>query len=233
MILTGLIVSAICIAAMTGLSISAGLQLPEDSIPVHWNVDGVADRFVERQQAQLYLAFLPIVSILFSAVCAILPKIEPMKNNIVQSGKAYNVTWASSMILFLCIQSGIIYMMLNAGRTPIGSDTFARVIIAGSGLLFVIFGNYLPKTRQNWFLGIRTPWTLSSEFTWEKTHRFAGRLFIVAGVACLIGPFLVKGFALAILIGTASFGTLLISVVYSFFVYRTAPDKRISPDYIV
>jgi len=233
MIRTGLIVSAIVLVLMTGITIWASGQLPADNIPVHWNASGVADRFADRQEAFFVLWLIPGMALLGAAVFALLPQIEPMRDNLFKSRKAYNAVWIAAMILFLAIQGGIAYMMVQSSGDQMQSNEFVRVIIAGTGILFIVLGNYLPKTRQNWFLGIRTPWTMSSEYTWEKTHRLAGRLFFGVGFICLLSAFIVNGIGLVFVVTGSAVSSALICIVYSFIVYRSAPDKRVSPDYIV
>ena len=233
MIRYGLIVSAICLALMAGIALWAGGQLPADNIPVHWDAKGVPDRFSDRNEALFLLWMLPGSALLGALVFCLLPQIEPLQDNLFKSRKAYNAVWIATMILFLGIHGGITYMMLQSTGNQMQSNEFVRFVIAGTGILFIVMGNYLPKTRQNWFLGIRTPWTLSSEYTWEKTHRLAGRLFLAVGFLCLIGAFIVDGIALVAMVTGSALGTALISAVYSFIVYRGAPDKRVSPDYIV
>ena len=90
MIRLGLIVSAIAIVIMAGISIWAGGQLPADNIPVHWNANGVADRFSDRNEAMLLLWLLPGIALIGALVFAFLPKIEPMRDNLYKSRKAYN-----------------------------------------------------------------------------------------------------------------------------------------------
>lgn len=233
MIRPGLIVSAIVFTLMSGIAIWAMQQLPADNIPVHWNASGVADRFSDRQEATLLLWLLPVSALITAIVFCILPQIEPMRENLVKSRKAYNAVWSASMILLLAVHAGISLMMVRSSMDQPDANEFVRVVIAGTGILYVVLGNYLPKTRQNWFLGVRTPWTLSSEYTWEKTHRLAGRLFLVAGFVCLIGAFVLNGPSLIFLVAGSTAGAALISATYSFFVFRKAPDKRVSPDYIV
>lgn len=233
MIRFGLIVSAIAIVLMAGISIWVGGQLPAENIPVHWNAQGLPDRFSNRQEALLLLWLLPAIAAFSALVFLVLPRIEPMRDNLLKSRKAYKAVWVTIMLLFLGIHGGLSYMMLNSSGDAMQSNEFVRVIIAGTGIMFIVLGNYLPKTRQNWFLGVRTPWTLSSEYTWEKTHRLAGRLFFCVGFICLLAAFTVNGIYLVFVVTGASISAALISVTYSFFVYRDAPDKRISPDYIV
>ena len=233
MIRAGVIVSAIVLILMSGISIWAGGQLPADNIPVHWNAEGVPDRFSDRSEALLLLWLLPGTALFGAIVFVVLPLIEPMRDNLFKSRKAYNAVWIATMILFLGIHGGISFIMLTGTGEAMQSNEFVRFVIAGTGIMFIVMGNYLPKTRQNWFLGIRTPWTLSSEYTWEKTHRLAGRLFFAVGFICLIAAFTVDGIGLVAVVTGSAVSTALISIVYSFFVYRNAPDKRVSPDYIV
>ena len=233
MIRFGLIVSAIALVLMAGIAIWAGGQLPADNIPVHWNAEGVPDRYSDRQEALLLVWLMPLIALFSAGVFAVLPQIEPMRDNLIKSRKAYTAVWVTTMLLYLGIHAGLAYMMVQASGDQMQSNEFVRFIIAGTGVMFIILGNYLPKTRQNWFLGVRTPWTLSSEYTWEKTHRLAGRLFFGVGFVCLLAAFVVNGIYLVFIVTGASLSAALTSVVYSFLVYRDAPDKRISPDYIV
>jgi len=232
MIRTGLILSAISISLMAGISLWANGQLPADNIPVHWNANGVADRFASKSEAQFHLWLLPVASFLSAVLLAVLPNLEPMRENLLKSRKAYNVIWSAAMIMMLFLHAGICRMMVRTTGQDMASKEFARVVIAASAILFILIGNYLPKTRQNWFLGIRTPWTLSSEFTWEKTHRLAGRLFMLAGFISLIGAFVLHGISLVYMLLGVTGGAVLTSFIYSYLVYRGAPDKRGAPDYM-
>lgn len=233
MIRTGLIVSAIAIAIMAGVSLWTGARLPAENIPVHWNASGVADRFADKNEALFVIWLMPAISAFGALLFALLPQVEPMRENLFKSRKAYNAVWIATMILLLAVHGGVAAMMVQVDGSTVPADEFVRLVFAGTGLLYVIIGNYLPKTRQNWFLGIRTPWTLSSEYTWEKTHRLAGRLFLIVGITCIISAFVLNGITIVFVMTGGAIGAALISVVYSFLVYRNAPDKRVSPDYVV
>ena len=105
------------------------------------------------------------------------------------------------------------------------SDTVVRLMIAGAAALLVVIGNYMPKTRSSFMFGIRTPWTLSSDIAWEKTHRFAGPLFMLAGGLGIIGAFVFSGIWLALQLSVLAIGAALVSVVYSYFAWRSASDR--------
>src|SRR5438477_258607 len=92
-----------------------------------------------------------------------------------------------------------------------------RGVAAGAGVLLVVLGNFMGKVTRNFFVGIRTPWTLASEEVWLRTHRFGGRLFVLAGLVLLVSAFLGGGWVVAsIAIGLAA----VLSVVYSYLIYR-------------
>ena len=92
-------------------------------------------------------------------------------------------------------------------------------------LLLIVIGNYLGKVRSNFLFGIRTPWTLSSDLSWNKTHRLGGKLFVLAGIVGLIGQVVPGDNALFILLGTM-IPAVILMVVYSYLVWRDDPDRQ-------
>ena len=235
MIRTGLIVSAIAVTLMAGINLWLGAKLPADNIPVHWGIDGQPDRFGDRAEALAALWIIPAAAALTAIVLCIIPSIAPRRENLRKSRKAYVWTWTATMLLLVSVHAGIAFMKWRwlSDSEGVDANEFVRLVIAGTGILFITLGNVLPKTRQNFFLGVRTPWTLSSEYAWEKTHRLAGRLFMASGFICLIGAFVVDGIWLVSMLMACVLPSALISVVYSYFAWRSAPDKAVGPDYIV
>lgn len=233
MIRTGLIFSLIAIVGMTAVNLWAMPQIPEGQVPVHWGIDGTPDRYGDRGEALFALWMIPFATLVSSIVLALAPRLDPNGQNLLKSRKAYIAIWCSVMVMLLGVHAGIALLMVRSVTQTPDANEFVRFVIAATSILFIVKGNYLPKTRSNWFLGIRTPWTLSSDYTWERTHRLAGRLFMLAGFICLIGAFTLKGVWLVAMLLCTVLPAALISVVYSYFVYRSAPDKRVSPDYIV
>ncbi|MBV9107877.1 MAG: SdpI family protein, partial [Gemmatimonadetes bacterium] len=94
-----------------------------------------------------------------------------------------------------------------------------RTTLAGMGLLLMVIGNYLPRIRSNWWMGIRTPWTLESERVWRDTHRVGGRTFVAGGLLCAIAAFLPEPFSTFVPSAALALGAL-IPVVYSYVAYR-------------
>jgi len=221
---TGLIFTAG--AGLTMATISAGTwaALPATGdIPVHWSLDGTPDRFSGRAEAGFLLVALPVITVLAGLLLAFVPAIDPRKGNIERGRRAYLATWISVLVLLVLVHGGIARMMATGPASTSGD--FVRWVIAGCALMFIVIGNYLPKTRSSFMFGIRTPWTLSSDTAWEKTHRFAGRLFMAAGALGLAGAFLFNGLWLALQLSALVFTAAIISVIYSYFAWKSAGDR--------
>ena len=234
MIKTGLIATLIAAIIMGATSFWAMNALPTTGeIPIHWNIEGEADGFASPEEARRFIWMLPGLTIFISLILALAAKIDPRRKNIERSSRAYLAVWIGTLIFMAFISSLVSYMMVRGSVDSNIMKGFMPSIIVGSmSVFFIIIGNYLPKTRSSWFFGIRTPWTLSSEITWTKTHRITGRLFMAIGVAGLISTlFAPTIWQFIILIG----GTLTItmfSLVYSYVVWRSAPDRVTAAEYV-
>jgi uncharacterized membrane protein len=100
-----------------------------------------------------------------------------------------------------------------------------RLVLPGAGLLLIVIGNILPRARQNWFFGIRTPWTLSSERVWERTHRVGGYLMIVLGAMLVVAGFMSEGWAKLVIVVAAPVILTLGTFGYSYFLWRHERDR--------
>ncbi len=223
---TGLTWSLVATILAGGIAAYAWSALPTaGDIPVHWNIHGEPDQFAPRGQAGVYLLILPGAMALISLVLAVAPLIDPRGRNVEAGRRAYLAAWLGAMLLLLMLQGGITALMLKAGGDTSLPDGAVRWVIAAASALFVLIGNYMPKTRSSFVFGIRTPWTLSSDTAWEKTHRMAGPLFMVAGALGIAGAFLFSGIWLALQLTGLIMAAALISVVYSYFAWRSAADR--------
>ncbi len=213
------LVSVGVVAAMAALGGAAWLSLPAGAeVPIHWGVDGRPDGFADKTIA---LFSIPAGALLLTAVFALLPAIEPRRRNLEQSPRLYRAAWLGMLALFAAIQLGVVAAALDP------DFEVSRAIMAGTGVLMIVIGNYLPTTRSTWFIGIRTPWTLSSERSWERTHRLGGRLFVLFGLALLAGALLgVPGELMVpvLLVGVAL--TTIVPMAYSYVVWRDDPARR-------
>jgi uncharacterized membrane protein len=223
---TGLIWSAIAFILSCGIALYTWNALPATGdIPVHWGLNGQADQFVPKSEAWPYIALMPGVVLLIGILLSVVPVIDPRKGNIETGRKAYLATWIGTLILLTLIHAGICAAMLQASGEASPPSGVVRFVIAGCAALMIVIGNYLPKTRSSFMFGVRTPWTLSSDIAWEKTHRVAGPLFMLAGALGLAGAFLFNGIWLALQLSVLVGAAALISVVYSYFAWKNAGDR--------
>lgn len=207
------------VAAMFALSAWAWTQLPDGaSVPIHWGIDGRVDGYAPKA---IGLLMLPVITAVIAGMLAVIPRFEPRRANLERSVKAYGATWIAVVTLL-----GLVHALAVAVALGATLDV-ARLVLIGTGGLFVVIGNYLPTVRPNYLMGIRTPWTLASDLSWVKTHRVGGRLFVILGLALavlgLIGP---SPELLAIAIGGAIAIEIVVVFVYSYRVWKVDPGRR-------
>lgn len=190
-------------------------HLPE-KVPTHWNIHGEVDGYSGR----LFGAFgFPLMTLGLYFFMILLPRIDPKKRNYVKFKRAYNVIIVG-LVIFLLFMYAII--LLAAFEYPIDIGKMVRL---GIGILFIAMGNYMTQVRHNYFVGIRTPWTLADETVWKKTHRLGGILFVIAGILILLSIVLSDkiGYILTI---SSVLGVAIIAGVYSYFVYRFEVEEE-------
>lgn len=170
-----------------GLTSSIGLiiylaaiytKLP-DSIPIHYNYEGAIDGYGSKSILWI-IALIPLLTFIgmfFSR------KLDPKRENYEKFDESYRII-RNVLTLFLAL------LMLITMLIPAGYDiNIPLAITSVLSLLFIVLGNYLLTVKQNYFLGIRTPWTLASDNVWRKTHRLAGYEFIILGFVSIAGAF--------------------------------------------
>lgn len=186
-------------------------QLPE-RVPVHWGVDGKPDDWGSRAFA---VWLWPIILSAMVPLFALLPRIDPRRRNYAQFRGAYLVLIPLVMGMMLGFQVLTMRASLDGGTIDIG-----RWIGIGTGLLFLVLGTILPSLKPNWFIGIRTPWTLEDDRVWQSSHRFGGRVFVVLGLTiALVGGFASNRLAFLVMMA-GIFGATLVIVLHSLIVYR-------------
>ena len=199
----------IIVAISVAASLAVFSRLP-DTIATHWGSAGD----VNGTSPKLWGAFVVPVILLFIAIMMrALPSIDPRRENYPKFAGAFDAIFISTMLLLLVLHIALLAAGLGY---PVAMDRLAPI---GVGLLLMVLGNVLPRARPNWFVGVRTPWTLSSDRVWEKTHRLAGYVFVIAGfVVAIIGLTGVPlaAYFLGPLIGAAA----LLLVVYSYVEWR-------------
>jgi uncharacterized membrane protein len=184
-------------------------RLP-DTIPTHWNMDGQPNDWSSRA----FGAWLtPVLLLGMWGLLRVLPAIDPRGANYAKFVGAFEAIIDSVMLFLL----GMHIVLLRAG---LGHPAqMERIVPFGIGVLLIVIGNLLPRCRPNWFVGIRTPWTLSSDRVWEKTHRLGGRLFAAAGLfIALTAIFWVK-WAEVVLITLVPLATAAV-LIYSYLEWK-------------
>ncbi|HEY1128434.1 MAG TPA: SdpI family protein [Roseateles sp.] len=204
-------VALIAVMALAGAW--AFMQLPAGTqVPVHFNALGEADGWAA---AGLGLFMLPLLALGLLGLQWVLPRLDPRGENLRKSGKALATIWLAVTLLLALVQAQVVAMSLGqAGPAP-------RLPMLLMGGLFVLMGNVLGKLRSNYTVGIRTPWTLANERVWDQTHRFAGKVFVVAGlllVALSMSP-LPPQWQAAAICGTA-LAAAAVSVLKSYWLWR-------------
>lgn len=214
----GLYASAAILLGMFALTAWAWPQIPPDKrLPVHWAASGVPNGFAGKTTV---LLGLPLLAVGLAALLAVIPWLEPRRLNLSQSAKAYTAGWAAILAVIGATQSAAVLYALGRERVA------AVIVLAALGGLFLVVGNYLGKVRSNFFFGIRTPWTLSSELSWNKTHRLGGRLFVLLGVALILAAVIGSG-GLSFAVALVGSGLIVaVTVVYSFLTWKADIAKQ-------
>lgn len=181
-------------------------RLP-DQIATHFGQRNVPDGWSSKPMA---VFGLPLILVALHLFCIFITLNDPKKKNI--GRKILPIIFWMIPIISLLVNSATYGIALGL---KIDIELIVSLLL---GLLFIIFGNYMSKIRQNYTVGIRLPWTLSSEDNWDKTHRLAGKLWIVGGVLVLFNIFLKwTGFLIGILLVI-----VFVPMVYSYALYWKA-----------
>jgi uncharacterized membrane protein len=202
------------IIIVASLIISALLvyqSLPQ-TIPVHWNINGVADGFGDK----LYgVALIPAISLIFLVLFPLLSRLDPKKENYELFKESWD--WLQSIIIiFLGYVFAVqLYFTVNPQTDAI---RFGQLLMGGMGVMFILLGNVMGKIRQNYFVGLRTPWTLSDPEVWEKSQHFAGWCFVIAGIAFLIAAII--GYFAIWLLFAVILAAAVVPTVYSYWLYK-------------
>ena len=175
-----ILIVLILIAAATLAGTALWGRLP-DPMASHWNAEDQVDGYISRFWGVFLVPLLSLgLFLLFFAI----PRIDPLKANIAQFRDVYNLF----ITLFIGYMVYIYFLTLlwNLGYTGFN---MSEAILPAMGVLFIFIGYLLRKSKRNFFIGIRTPWTLSSDRVWDETHRLGAILFIISGVLAILGSF--------------------------------------------
>jgi len=185
-------------------------RLPE-LIPMHWGIDGSPDKWVNKQDAWMNFWPIPAVMVGFLLLTLVLPWLSPRAFEVDRFRDTYGYVMAMVIVLFGFIH----FLLLWSSLHP--TFEMVRLLVSGIMFSFALIGNVMGRVRRNFWVGVRTPWTLASETVWNETHRLAAWLYtafgIVGSVAVLLGAPLVWCFTAFILVA-------VIPVFYSLVLYK-------------
>lgn len=208
----------ILIGIAFGFSAAMYARLPEQ-IPTHWNARGEVDDHTARSFGAW---MMPLVLLTMAVILPKLPAIDPRRANFEKFRPTYDLMINAVMTLVTALH---VAMLGVAVGWPIRIERLTPALV---GALLVVVGNIMPRARPNWFFGIRTPWTLSNDRVWERTHRVGGLSFVIAGVVLIATAFMrpsvaMPGFIIAIVIAS------LVPLAYSYFAWRQETARVSNP----
>lgn len=202
-----LLISALFVLALLGVFFWFYPQMPP-LVPTHWNAQGHIDGYM----TPIHAVGTPIVFLILLAVLTVvLPAISPRHYEIKPFAAVFGLVMLATQAVVFVAALGVV---LNAAGHTVRMPLIAQFAV---GALMLVIGNYMGKLRKNFFVGIRTPWTLTSDEVWARTHRLAGWLFMLAGLITIGAA--VMGSSPWVLIATV-LTAALIPCVYSLVIYR-------------
>lgn len=200
---------AIILIFITGLAWAYAWPNLPDTMAVHWGMEGV-NGYASKFNAMLLLLGIMIFTYV---LLTITPKIDPKKKNYDKFSKGYMIINYSVVVLLFLVNMLVIGVGLGYD-IPMNSTPLILV-----GLLFIVIGNYLPQCKPNYFVGIKTPWTLSNEEVWRKTHRFSGKVFVVLGIIMILSVFVPVMWKSFVMVGII-IGAVGLTMGYSYVAYK-------------
>jgi uncharacterized membrane protein len=212
--IVGIVLTVLAFGASGFIWAYADELLPE-MVPVHWGIDGQPDRFVERDSMFWYLMLPPLLMLGALGMWKVLPWLSPKNFEPQANPTVYEFVMFLVVLLFGFMHVAILYGYIGP------PDVLVRLLLTGMCAFFILMGNVLGQVPRNFYVGVRTPWTIASNVVWIKTHRMAAWCFVVAG---LVGLFpVVLNLPPAVLFGVF-LGTILPAalapIFYSLWLYK-------------
>jgi len=201
-------IAAALVALSALASVLAAPGLP-GTVVTHWNAAGRPDGTMARPVA---LAFVPALAAVIVGLLAVVPRIDPRRARYAAFRSYYD--WLIVLVAGFLLVVHVGTLLFNLGYR----FDFALLVLVGVAGLFYYVGVLLPHAEPNWFVGVRTPWTLESEAVWDRTHALAGRLFKLCALVSLVG-LLFGAYAVYFLV-VPVLATAAVTVVYSYVCFE-------------
>jgi uncharacterized membrane protein len=205
---TLILLIAIILIVSFALSLFAYDRVPEQIIS-HWGANGEPNGYMQKD---LGLFLVPLIGVALAIILVIVPKLDPLKKNVQSFIKHYNM-------IIVVILGFLLYIHALTIIANLGYEIdMGQALSPAFAVLMYFIGALITKTKRNYFIGIRTPWTLESDHVWEKTHEIGGRLFKASGIIALFGIILTE-WAIWLIIIPVIFSAIY-SVCYSYYIYK-------------
>lgn len=179
-------------------------------MPMHWNIYGQIDSYMKKDVA---VALLPLLTAGMFILFKVIPQLDPKKNKYKLFKKEWEIIQTTMIGFFAYLHFAIFFVSLRPERS------FIPLMFFGLGILFIIIGKYLSKIKQNYFVGIKIPWTLSSAENWDKTHQFGGKCFMVSGIIIFLEAFFLWNAPLIIF--SSIFLSAILPIIYSYIIFSS------------
>lgn len=202
-----------CLLAITLVYILIVYPSLPDLIPTHFGVSGDADSYSNKSFIFIFYGVLVLLNVLMPA----LAKMDPKRENYLRFFKSFDIFRVAINLLFM----GLIFVITQSSLSNL-TETFSvdKLVPAMLGLVFIVIGNYMPKFKHNYTMGIKTPWTLADENVWNRTHRISGPIWIAAGAIMIINRFLFQNTLSMYIIIVVIIFVVIFPFVYSYLIYR-------------
>lgn len=210
-------VSAVVLVAQVVVGLAGVLQVPQGTeVPIHWGPDGQPNGFASPIVA-FYL--MPLITLGIVGLFAAIPRIEPRRAHLEASAGSFQTLAIGVVLFFGALQ--LVIVAAGVGRLQLDINTLVGV---GTGALFIVIGRAMRNVRSNFMFGVRTPWTLTSELSWRKTHEVVSWLFAALGAALMAISVVAPEWLVWVVIA----GVVVLLVVafgYSYLVWRDDPNR--------
>ncbi|MBC7265426.1 MAG: DUF1648 domain-containing protein [Coriobacteriia bacterium] len=209
----------VLIAAMFVAGTIAYPHLPA-RIPTHWNAAGEIDAWADRSFVTVYSE--PLMALGLYVLFMVMPYFDPRRRNVLRSKQVY--------FLVLELVTGLLAVVFAGTLLAAFDPSFPmdRIVLVGTGVMFLVLGNHLGRVKPNWTMGVRYSWTLSDEVVWVKTNRLGGRLFAAGGVLTIACAFLPAPANVIVMLGWI-LAILPVTYVYSMVLYKKRHPEEMAP----
>lgn len=185
-------------------------------VPTHWNYKGEVDHWGDKFSLIGLLFMLPI---LVYVLLLVVPKIDPKKRIALMGGKFYQLKF----FLVLCMSLLALYIIFITKNQSFSGPNLIYILI---GILFLVLGNFFKVIQPNYFIGIRTPWTLENNDVWKATHVFAGKLWFIGGLVIVLGGLIFENQLFSIVFISLVVVLAVVPILYSYVKFKELEKKR-------